>query len=226
MRARPAPRGASEARRDRGAQAPGTGPAAAFIMRPQRYGRRLSRVVPALARAPGWRLDAEIVRGEQRVRYRLDGRAPVGRTRLRARYDSRWERSLAREFARRMKGEREGWSLRREDSPVPVGSELFLPDFTLRHADGREALVEVVGYWTPEYLEAKLRKVAVARLDHLILVVFRGLAAGQIDVASAGPVVWFKERPRIAPVLEAAARVARRPAAPTPERRARHPHGG
>ncbi|MBI4513709.1 MAG: DUF790 family protein, partial [Gemmatimonadetes bacterium] len=33
-----------------------TGPAAAFIMRPQRYGRRLSRVVPALARAPGWRL--------------------------------------------------------------------------------------------------------------------------------------------------------------------------
>jgi hypothetical protein len=57
-------------------------------------------------------------------------------------------------------------------------AELFLPDFTLRHGDGREALVEVVGFWAPEYLERKLRKVAAAGLGNLILVVYQGLAAG------------------------------------------------
>src|SRR2546423_872165 len=37
-----------------------TGPAAAYIVRPARYGARLARVIPALARAPKWRLDADV----------------------------------------------------------------------------------------------------------------------------------------------------------------------
>jgi len=39
----------------------------------------------------------------------------------------------------------------------------------LRHADVREALVETVGFWTPEYLEAKARKIATAGLASLTL---------------------------------------------------------
>ncbi|HET9984366.1 MAG TPA: hypothetical protein VFQ38_12290, partial [Longimicrobiales bacterium] len=62
------------------------------------------------------------------------------------------------------------------------------------------------------YLDVKLRKVAAAGLDHLVLVVYRGLAAGapaRVEAETAGPVVWFRDRPRIGPVLEAAQRVAR-----------------
>lgn len=188
-----------------------TGPASPFVTRTQRYGARFVRVVPALARAPGWGLEAEIVRGSGRSRYVLDGRAPVGRTAHRSRYDSRWERALAREFGEKLGTERKGWSLAREDTPLALGGELFLPDFTLRHADGREALIEIVGYSTPEYLERKLAKVAAAGLEHLVLVVYRGLAAGPVDAAAAGPVLWFANRPRIGPVLQAAERVARVP---------------
>ncbi|MGH7676096.1 MAG: DUF790 family protein, partial [Gemmatimonadales bacterium] len=39
-----------------------TGPAAPFVVRAERYGARLGRVVPALVRAPGWRLEAAVVR--------------------------------------------------------------------------------------------------------------------------------------------------------------------
>ena len=90
-----------------------------------------------------------------------------------------------------------------------MGDELFLPDFTLRHADGREALVEIVGFWTPEYLEAKARKVAAARLGTLILVVYRGLAVGSSTAAletavGSDRIVWFTARPRAADVLKAA----------------------
>jgi predicted nuclease of restriction endonuclease-like RecB superfamily len=207
-------------------QADITGPAAAFIVRSTRYGARLARVIPALMRSPGWRLEAE-VRGSDgstaRFRARGTPRAKGARARLgdaprRAGYDSAWERSLAADFRRRFgRGDRSGWTLSRETTPIAAGDELFLPDFTLRHADGREALIELVGFWTPEYLEAKGRKVAAAGLDNLILVVYRGLAVGTAGAAlegltaSVGPdrLVWFATRPRAADVVRAAVRHAR-----------------
>ena len=195
-----------------------TGPAAEFVVRPARYGVRLARVVPALMRAPAWRFDADI-RGADgaRLSFRVRGqpraagsRARLGEQARRARYDSAWERSLASDFRRRFGGDaRSGWTLTRESSPVTIGDELFLPDFTLRHADGREALVELVGFWTPEYLAAKTRKIAAAGLGNLILVVYRGLAVGKgtaelESLVDAERIVWFTKQPRATDVVKAA----------------------
>jgi uncharacterized protein len=191
-----------------------TGPAAPFLQRPQRYGIRFARIIPALVRAPGWSLEAEIVRGEERLPYVLDHKALIRSSparRGRPRYDSAWERALAADFAARLETERRGWTLHREATPVAVQGEVFLPDFTLRHRDGREALVEIVGFWTPEYLEAKLRKVAAARLDHLILVVYRSLGVGALEAAAVpGTVLRFAERPRMNDVLRVAEEVGRK----------------
>ena len=204
-----------------------TGPAAAFVVRRTRYGARLARVIPALMRAPRWRFEAE-VRGPDGtpLRFRARGRpraagsvAPVGGRARRPRYDSSWERSLASDFRRQFgRDARNGWTLSRESTPVAAADELFLPDFTLRHADGREALVEIVGFWTPEYLEAKARKIATAGLGTLILVVYRGLAVGggatalQESVGSER-IVWFTARPRAADVVKAAEQWAALPPA-------------
>lgn len=195
-----------------------TGPAAAFVTRSRRYGARFVRIVPALARAPGWRLEATVARRGRPLPYVLSAGAPFEgwrRRGRRSRYDSSWERDLAQEFRDKLGDARDGWTLAREESPVAVGGELFLPDFTFRHRDGRVALVEVVGFWTPAYLEAKVRKVRAAGLPNLVLVVYRGLATGpSVDVAAeltaAGPgaVVWFQNRPRIGEVMEAVERVA------------------
>ena len=207
-------------RRGRSYQVELTGPAAAFIVRPARYGARLARVIPALARAPRWRLEADILRDGAVVSFRARGSpraassdAPVGTESRRARYDSEWERSLASDFRMRFGAEHGAWQLLRETTPVAIGDELFLPDFTLRHADGREALVEIVGFWTPEYLEEKVRKIVAARLDNLVLVVFRGLAVGaKLDELAAAVgedrVVWFASTPKAAEVVRAAERCA------------------
>ena len=204
-----------------------TGPAAAFIVRRTRYGARLARVIPALMRAPRWRFEAELPGPNNTpLRFRARGRpraagsdAPVGVRARQPRYDSSWERSLASDFRRQFgRDDRHGWTLARESSPVTVGDELFLPDFTLRHADGREALVEIVGFWTPEYLEAKARKIATAGLESLILVVYRGLAVGGATAAletvvGADRIVWFTARPRAGDVVRAAERCAQPPEA-------------
>jgi predicted nuclease of restriction endonuclease-like RecB superfamily len=198
-----------------------SGPAAPFIVRPERYGVRLARVVPALVRASGWSLEAAlgdlVIRGQRHggLRFRLSApTAPFASRRQRKRYDSRWERGLATDFTRLMREEQRGWRLEREVTPVALGTELFLPDFTLRHADGREVIVEIVGFWTPEYLEAKLRKVRESGLRNLVLVVFRGLAVGAGGPAlervgeSGVRVVWFTNRPRVKDVLDAAEGIA------------------
>lgn len=189
-----------------------TGPAAEFVARRERYGSRLARLVPTLAGIRGAELDATVLRDGRELRYRLDLGALRQTRRRRRRYDSSWERALAEEFAAKLGEHRRGWSLHRESTPVAVGPDVFLPDFTLRHRDGREALVEVIGFWTPEYLEAKREKVRRAGLDNLILVIYEGLAAGGDWPDEVGAVVRFVNKPRIAPVLEAAERVARRPA--------------
>ncbi|MEO6528800.1 MAG: DUF790 family protein [Gemmatimonadaceae bacterium] len=199
-----------------------TGPAAAFLVRSSRYGVRFARIIPALSSARNWRIDAELRRDGGLVAFRIRGRPrpaagapPVGHVARRASLDSAWERSLASDFRRRVDSNDARWSLSRETTPVVMGDELFLPDFTLRHADGREALIELVGFWTPEYLEAKARKVAAANLDTLILVVYRGLSVGKaLDTLTAAVgmdrVVWFTKQPRAADVLRVAERVARR----------------
>lgn len=207
-----------------------TGPAVAYVTRPERYGTRFARVVPALVLCPGWRLEAELLRDDRRLAYRMspDTTPLPDPSREAARqpdFDSSFERSLAREFREKIGAEREGWTLRREATPVPLGEDLFLPDFTVRHEDGREALVEIVGFWTPEYLEEKLRKVRAAARRDLVLVVYRDLAAvkaparvgngdagtlaEQLEAASPGPLLWFARKPKIGEVMEAVERAAR-----------------
>ena len=50
---------------------------------------------------------------------------------------------------------RDGWRLEREGEILHRGQKVFVPDFVFRHDDGRTVLMEIIGFWTPEYLEAK-----------------------------------------------------------------------
>jgi len=202
-----------------------TGPAAGWIVRPQRYGVRMARALPQLLAAPGARIEARVHPGGwhdgrhdgRTLPYTLVAADHPWLARLRPRrrsLDSRMEEDLARVLREKIGDERDGWTLVREDAPVPLpGGAVFLPDFTLRHRDGREARIELVGYWTPEYLEKKRAQVRAAEMDNLVLVVSRRLGEGArlLEEDSDGAVVWFTDRPSARPVLEAAERVARVP---------------
>ncbi len=198
-----------------------TGPAAAFLVRPTRYGVRFARVLPVLARAPGWRVDADVLRDGHKCRLQLRGRAravthdaPIGGEPRRERYDSAWERRFVKDFRASSWAKSSGWKLSRERSPLSIGGAVFLPDFTLRHSDGREAAVELVGFWTPEYLATKLAKVRAAGALPLVLVVAKALAVGDavaaVDAVGGERLLWCGRRPRVGDVMRVVEKVAAR----------------
>ena len=139
------------------------------------YGVDFARFLAALVQARDWRLTADIVlrKGWRPLTFTLsvaDGlRSRVPAQRL---FDSAVEAALAAKFG----DERDGWQLRRETMILEAGGELLVPDFVFTHTDATTVALEIVGYWTPEYLARKLRKLSGVCAPNLLVAVRRSLA--------------------------------------------------
>ncbi|MDX1607229.1 MAG: DUF790 family protein [Candidatus Competibacterales bacterium] len=167
------------------------GPASLF-RQTRRYGINMAAFLPALLQLSRWALRAELRRQGRDVVYELDSgsdlrshhaRPPAYDSLLEQRFAERWE-----QFA-------PDWALEREVAIIDLGGTVFVPDFALRHPDGRTALVEIVGFWHPDYLRRKLDKVRRAGRRDLILAVSDRLNVGDGDLATVpGPVIRFKGR--------------------------------
>ncbi len=95
---------------------------------------------------------------------------------------------------------REGWTLIREGEILHQGQKAFVPDFVFRHEDGREVPMEIVGFWTPEYLEAKRETLRAFRDRRLLLAVAEGIRKERADPRE--DVVFFKGAIHVKDVME------------------------
>ena len=129
-----------------------SGPAA-VIHETRRYGINFARFLPALLAARDWSMRATMRTpwGTRAVLTLSNRDRYTSHFPLPAEFDSSIEESFAKKFGE----EAEGWRLSREGVILHDGQTTFVPDFTFRHTDGREVLMEVVGFWTPEYLAKK-----------------------------------------------------------------------
>ncbi len=155
-----------------------TGPDALFRAT-RRYGTRFARLLRTLAGTTAWRLDATVDdRGTEREFTVTDedvsvpGVDPVAEVS----YDSSVEESFARRFAS-LDLE---WELVREPDPVAAGEHVVVPDFALdwAHSDFR-VYFEVMGFWTPEYVEKKLSRLAEVDETELLVAVDESLGVGE-----------------------------------------------
>jgi len=114
-------------------------------------------------------------------------------------FDSDVERTLAKKWERATTD----WELVREDDVLDLGAEVMLPDFAVEHPDSRRALLEIVGFWTPEYLEEKLTKICTADVDNLVMAVSERLDCAEEDFGGASDrVLWFKTGIHVYDVVE------------------------
>jgi predicted nuclease of restriction endonuclease-like RecB superfamily len=94
----------------------------------------------------------------------------------------------------------------REVDLIPIPGSVMIPDFRLVHPDGRTYLLEIVGYWRPEYLRKKFSQVLQANCENLILAISERLNLEKAGVkVSDTPAltVWFKDKLSPKVVLQA-----------------------
>lgn len=163
-----------------------------------RYGTALARFVPALLACGRWRMRASII-GPWQTRATLAVSAADGyQSHLDPDepFDSKVEADFAAQFGRR----RGGWELIREGRLLYRAQKVCIPDFLLRNDRGDEVLLEIAGFWTPEYLQEKLSTLAVFGDRNLLLAVPEKSPAAR--VLPAKNTIVYRDRLRAASVLE------------------------
>jgi uncharacterized protein len=186
------------------------GPASLFSPS-TRYGLALAKLLPALLHVTRWTMVAELVPRKgydgapAAVRFTLDASCglvshyPPGKP-----FDSMLEKSFAAGWE---KLDTE-WQLEREVDLVTIPGSVMVPDFRLVHPDGRSFLLEIVGYWRPEYLKKKFAQLKKALRDDIILAISERLNLEKAGIKLENipaKVVWFKEKviPKyVLPLLE------------------------
>jgi uncharacterized protein len=74
--------------------------------------------------------------------------------------DSNFDSAVEEKFAKRFEQAETGWRLTREPDPLVLSNGgAFIPDFVFEKYD-KKIYLEIVGFWTKEYLERKLQKLA------------------------------------------------------------------
>lgn len=168
------------------------GPVSMFRLS-QKYGLKLAVFLPALLLCTRWKMEAEIVTAAGEHRYfPLDESANlVSHYRDSTMYDSLLEKT----FAERFHAIESGWKIEREVAIINLKETVFIPDFAFRHMDGRTALMEIVGYWRPEYLKKKLMKLRRSGRQDMVIAVSANLNVSQDDFTDVpGRVFFFKNR--------------------------------
>ena len=184
------------------------GPASLFKAS-TRYGLALAKMIPALLHVTRWSLRAKLQNkdkysGNTKLgkftltsdRCNLVSHYPPGKP-----YDSMLEASFASSWA---KAETE-WQLEREVDLIPLPGSVMIPDFRLVHPDGREFLLEIIGYWRPQYLQKKFYQVRNSDTDNLILAVSERLnleKAGVKFTDLPNKLIWFKNKLQFKAVLK------------------------
>jgi uncharacterized protein len=163
------------------------------------YGRALAELLPHLAWCARFELRAACTLRGRLATVTVESGDPIFPAAPPALFDSRLEERFARDMARLAPD----WDLLREPEPVRAGGTLIFPDFLLRHRlhPERQALIEIVGFWTPDYLAAKLDKLRQAELPACILCVDEDRACAAGDLPAGMPVLPFRRRIDAAAVL-------------------------
>ncbi|MDD2614972.1 MAG: DUF790 family protein [Methanosarcina sp.] len=195
------------------------GPASLFRIS-ERYGNSFAKIFPDLLRSKGWRLKAGILhkgyQGKRILEFTLDDSEeafkptpeaamypdiPLQELQIKeekGEYQARiqetdveeavYDSTLEQMFGSLNLG---SWKIKREPTILKAGKQAFIPDFALQR-DSIKVYLEIVGFWTPEYLEKKIEKLKQVK-EPVILLIDRKLKCSEKDFPSQ-EVIFFDRK--------------------------------
>ncbi|RQD80405.1 DUF790 family protein, partial [Methanosalsum natronophilum] len=137
--------------------------AASLFKMTERYGNSLAKLLPTIMRSKKWSIKASVLKktmnGNRIYEFTLDSGHPIfdiehdmksGMSTDMESFDS----AIEKEFSLLNFND---WNVRRESEVLKAGQYAFIPDFSLEKND-KKVYVEIIGFWTPEYLKKKIQK--------------------------------------------------------------------
>jgi len=174
-----------------------SGPAS-VLRESRRYGVNFAKFLPALLACKGWKMTAI-------VQTPWGGHAKLGicdRDGFTSHLPSpqEFDSALEENFARKFGQECDGWQLFREGDILFDRQRTFVPDFTFRHRDGTEAFLEIVGFWTPEYLAHRREALRQFRRPGMLLAVPEKSLREKASITEN--ILVYKTAIRIGPLIQ------------------------
>jgi hypothetical protein len=179
------------------------GPVSLFKLT-KRYGINIAKLLPIIITNREWTINSKILwkYTNEMCSFKMESRkhssllpkpnlAPVT-------YDSAAEKSFASQF----QALKSGWTLKREPEPILAGTQVIVPDFSLQRA-GLKVYVEILGFWTEQYLLRKAEKLKKVEAKMLLLV-DEALACERLTELEKRPqlhFMYYRDKIPLAPIL-------------------------
>lgn len=187
-----------------------TGPDSLF-RKTRRYGTRFAQLLRTVAKTSEWRLTATIDdRGTERT-MRLSESDPVAVPSSRPVAETRFDSGVEAEFAARFGSVDSDWELVREPAPLAVGDSVMIPDFAFDYEFAEfRVFFEIMGFWTPEYVEKKLGQLAALDGVEMLVAVDESLGVSEDIEARDHRAIPYSGSVRIKDVRDALRRYEQR----------------
>lgn len=180
------------------------GPASLFKLT-KRYGVSIAKLLPAIVANSEWTVNGKILwkYTNEICNLKLDSRKHGSLLRkpnlqVPVSYDS----AVEEDFASQFQAVKSGWTLKREPEPVLAGDHVIVPDFSFERA-GLKVFMEVMGFWTEEYLLRKAEKLKQVEA-RMLLLVDEALACEKLVALEKRPqlhFIYYRDRIPLAPIL-------------------------
>lgn len=161
----------------------------------QKYGVQMATFLPALLLCDNWHMEAEIKWEDKKPPFRffLDSE-----TELTSHYPDKgvYVTPEEKRFRKRWKAFTSDWSLEPHTQILRLGThDTLVTDYILKHEDGREVLLVIMGFWQRSTLIRKLELIQDFGPENLLVAAPARLRASQDDLPEelSDRVSFFKE---------------------------------
>jgi len=161
------------------------GPVSMFH-RSQKYGIQMAVFLPALLLCKNWRMRAEITSRQSGTAFfeiTSEGHALRSHYLSLPPYENPVKEKLSSAWARF----ESDWTLEASGEIINLGAGAFIPDFVLRHEQGRAVYLEILGFWTPLHLKDRLRELEGSGFRNYLIAAWEELRGSREPLVAQPP---------------------------------------
>ena len=177
-----------------------------------RYGTSIAKLLPSIIVSEKWFVKAWIVRktmsGKKVLEFEMSDTDTASKGLSSPYFEQRdnggiYDSSIEEKFAGKFEQFANGWKLIREPDPVIAEGKALIPDFMFEKYN-RRVYLEIVGFWTKEYLDRKVQKLVAStgKSIDMLVAVNEELACAKLSSLPKDKVILYRNEVPIRPIID------------------------